>query len=126
MKVSRIKIKVFGSVQGVFFRYTTRKVAQRLGLDGYVKNLPDGTVYIEAEGSEDKLYELLEFSKKGQGPVFVHSSDYRRDGKEENKGINYELYDPIEKSIEKFKEGCLTNNWKELVKIFTSYVRMKK
>ena len=65
MKVSRIKIKVFGSVQGVFFRYTTRKVAQRLGLDGYVKNLPDGTVYIEAEGSEDKLYELLEFSKKG-------------------------------------------------------------
>jgi acylphosphatase len=50
MKVSRIKIKVFGYVQGVFFRYTTRKVARTLGLKGFVKNLPDGSVYIEAEG----------------------------------------------------------------------------
>ncbi|MFX1453506.1 MAG: acylphosphatase [Promethearchaeota archaeon] len=65
MKVSRIRIKVFGYVQGVFFRYTTRKVAQKLGLNGYVKNLPDGTVFIEAEGPENKLYELLEFSKQG-------------------------------------------------------------
>ena len=65
MKESRIKIYVFGLVQGVFFRYTTRKIARKLGLRGYVKNLPDGSVYIEAEGLEDKLYELLEFSKKG-------------------------------------------------------------
>ncbi|MFW9969227.1 MAG: acylphosphatase [Candidatus Odinarchaeota archaeon] len=65
MNVSRIRIKVFGYVQGVFFRYTTRKFAQRLGLTGYVKNLPDGTVYIEAEGPQEKLTELLEFSKKG-------------------------------------------------------------
>ena len=65
MKVSRIKIKVFGYVQGVFFRYSTRKIARKLELTGYVKNLPDGTVYIEAEGPEDKLYELLEFSKQG-------------------------------------------------------------
>ena len=65
MKVSKIKIKVFGYVQGVFFRSTTRKFARRLGLTGYVKNMPDGTVYIEAEGPQEKLIELLEFSKKG-------------------------------------------------------------
>ncbi|UCC19991.1 MAG: acylphosphatase [Promethearchaeota archaeon] len=65
MKISNIKIKVFGYVQGVFFRYTTRKVARRLGLVGFVKNLPDGTVYIEAEGPLEKLLELLEFSTKG-------------------------------------------------------------
>lgn len=65
MNISRIRIKVFGYVQGVFFRYTTRKFAQRLGLTGYVKNLPDGAVYIEAEGPQEKLMELLEFSKKG-------------------------------------------------------------
>ncbi len=65
MKDTRIKIKVYGYVQGVFFRYTTRKVARRLGLTGYVKNMPDGTVYIEAEGSKDKLLELLKFSKQG-------------------------------------------------------------
>ena len=69
MNESRIKIKVFGLVQGVFFRYTTRKVARKLGLNGYVKNMPDGTVYIEAEGPKDKLIELLEFSK--QGPKYA-------------------------------------------------------
>jgi acylphosphatase len=36
-----------------------------LGLTGYVKNLPNGSVYIEAEGSMDKLNKLLEFSKEG-------------------------------------------------------------
>ena len=65
MKDANIKIKVYGIVQGVFFRYTTRKVARRLGLTGYVKNIPDGSVYIEAEGSQDKLLELLDFSKQG-------------------------------------------------------------
>ena len=63
--MKRIIIKVYGFVQGVFFRYTTRKVARKLGLTGFVKNMPDGSVYIEAEGSEDKLLKLLEFAKKG-------------------------------------------------------------
>lgn len=65
MKESRLKIRVYGYVQGVFFRYTTRKIARKLGVTGYVKNMPDGSVYIEAEGPEEKLSELLEFSKKG-------------------------------------------------------------
>ncbi len=65
MKESRIIIKVYGLVQGVFFRYTTRKFAQKLNLSGYVKNMPDGSVLIEAEGPEDKLKELLKFSKVG-------------------------------------------------------------
>jgi acylphosphatase len=56
---------VYGLVQGVFFRYTTRKVARKLGITGLVKNMPDGSVYIEAEGQEDDLFELLEFAKKG-------------------------------------------------------------
>jgi len=63
--MKRIIIKVYGHVQGVFFRYTTRKFARRLGLTGYVKNMPDGSVYIEAEGSEEKIQQLLKFSKKG-------------------------------------------------------------
>ena len=51
MKVSRIKIKIWGYVQGVFFRYNTRKIARKLGLTGFVKNLPDGTVYITEPGA---------------------------------------------------------------------------
>jgi acylphosphatase len=76
MKISRIRIKVFGLVQGVFFRYTTRKVARNLGLTGYVKNLPDGTVFIDAEGPEDKIYELLEFSKHGPRSARVEKVEY--------------------------------------------------
>ena len=63
--MKRIIINVYGLVQGVFFRYTTRKVARKLGLTGIVKNMPDGSVFIEAEGPEDKLKELLRFAKKG-------------------------------------------------------------
>ncbi len=65
MKELRIIIKVSGIVQGVFFRYTTRKVARKLNLSGYVKNMPNGSVFIEAEGPEDKLKELLKFAKVG-------------------------------------------------------------
>jgi len=63
--MKRIIINVYGLVQGVFFRYTTRNVARKLDITGFVKNMPDGSVYIEAEGPEDKLLELLEFTKKG-------------------------------------------------------------
>ena len=71
-----IIIKVFGLVQGVFYRYTTRKVARSLGLTGFVKNMSDGSVYIEAEGPEDRLYELLEFSKKGPKYAEVKKVEY--------------------------------------------------
>ena len=73
--MKRIVIQVFGLVQGVFFRYNTRKIARNLGLTGIVKNLPDGSVYIEAEGSEDKLIELLKFCKKGPRSARVDNVD---------------------------------------------------
>ena len=91
-KESRIIINVFGLVQGVFFRYTTRKVARKLGLTGYVKNLPDGSVYIEAEGLEDKINELLEFSKKGPKNARVEDVKYEYLPPEHKyKGFDYEF-----------------------------------
>jgi acylphosphatase len=74
--MKRIIIHVYGLVQGVFFRYSSRKVARNLGLTGIVKNLPDGSVYIEAEGPEDKLIELLKFAKKGPKSAKVESIEY--------------------------------------------------
>lgn len=47
-----VSIQVYGKVQGVGFRYHTRKAAQRFGVNGFVKNQVDGTVYVEAEGEE--------------------------------------------------------------------------
>jgi len=50
----RIIIKVYGKVQGVFFRYTTRKIARNLGLTGTVRNMPDGSVFIEQKKVQNK------------------------------------------------------------------------
>jgi len=49
-----------GRVQGVGFRYTTRWIASRLPITGYVKNLPDGRVRLVAEGEPDQLQQLLD------------------------------------------------------------------
>ena len=63
--MERVRIVVRGLVQGVGFRYNTRAEASRLGLTGYVKNLPDGTVEIVAEGEAQPLRELAEWAKQG-------------------------------------------------------------
>ncbi|MFX0048733.1 MAG: acylphosphatase [Candidatus Hermodarchaeota archaeon] len=88
--MKRIIIRVFGTVQGVFFRYTTRKIARNLGLTGIVKNLPDGSVYIEAEGEDDELIELLKFAKKGPKSANVESIEYEyKEVKHKYKGFDY-------------------------------------
>lgn len=49
------KILITGQVQGVGFRWSALKEARNLGIKGFVKNLSDGSVYIEAEGYSDQL-----------------------------------------------------------------------
>ncbi len=61
----RVNIKVTGQVQGVFFRYSTKAEAERLGLTGFVRNEPDGSVKIVAEGEEEALQKLVEWCRKG-------------------------------------------------------------
>ena len=53
-----LHVCVTGSVQGVGFRWFVRERARRLGLTGWVRNLPDGTVEVAASGPEGQL-ELL-------------------------------------------------------------------
>lgn len=48
-----------GSVQGVGFRYTTQRFSRRYPVTGFVKNLPDGSVELVAEGEEAELREFL-------------------------------------------------------------------
>lgn len=56
---------VHGRVQGVFFRDSTRREAERLGLSGHAVNLPDGTVEVLAAGSADALAELERWLHRG-------------------------------------------------------------
>ncbi len=61
----RARVRVYGRVQGVFFRYNTRKKALELGLSGWVRNVPDGTVEILVEGPRDKVERLIDWARVG-------------------------------------------------------------
>jgi len=52
-------------VQGVGFRWWTRKTAERLGVTGSVRNMPDGTVEVRAAGTEQALRELEDRLRDG-------------------------------------------------------------
>jgi acylphosphatase len=67
------KIHVTGRVQGVGFRWSAASEARSRDIKGYVKNLPDGSVYIEAEGSREELNAFVEWCKTGPGHSFVKS-----------------------------------------------------
>lgn len=75
--MQRALIIVHGYVQGVFFRHNTKKQAIRLGLKGYTKNMPDGTVEIVVEGPEDKLNQLINFCENSPGASDVSKVDVK-------------------------------------------------
>lgn len=60
-----VNITVTGRVQNVGFRYSTFSMARSLGVKGFVKNLPNKYVYIEAEGPDNILSDFINWCKKG-------------------------------------------------------------
>lgn len=81
-EMAHLSAKVYGRVQGVFFRYFVQNTARNLGLKGYVRNLPSGdTVEIQADGSKQELEKLIEQLKTGPPgakveKVEINWSDY--------------------------------------------------
>jgi acylphosphatase len=71
-----IRVTVEGRVQGVGFRYTTRGVAQELGLAGWVRNLPNGAVEVWAQGSVDVVDQLQALLEHGPPGSFVKSVEF--------------------------------------------------
>lgn len=63
------RIQVIGRVQGVFFRASTKEKADALGVKGWVKNEPDGSVLIEAEADEEIMAKFEEWCR--QGPIMA-------------------------------------------------------
>ena len=89
--MQRVHIMVHGLVHGVFFRSNTRRVALDLGLKGYARNMPDGTVEVVAEGPEDRINELIEFCKKGSEAAQVDKVDVKFE-KAVNEFDDFEIY----------------------------------
>ncbi len=61
----RIRARITGRVQGVFFRMETQKMANARGVFGWVKNLPDGRVEAVIEGAEQDVNAAIEWCRKG-------------------------------------------------------------
>ena len=70
-----VNIKIFGEVQGVFFRHSARLKAREIGVTGFVKNEPDSTVYIEAEGDKKVLEQFLEWCRHGSESARVEKME---------------------------------------------------
>jgi acylphosphatase len=65
MTAARARFRVVGRVQGVFYRQSTADEAGRLGLSGSVRNLPDGSVEVVAEGGRDRVEALVAWCRRG-------------------------------------------------------------
>jgi acylphosphatase len=81
----RRRIVVDGLVQGVFFRDTIRRHAERRGVAGWVRNNPDGSVEAVFEGEEDEIERLGELCRDGPRGARVDSVDVLR---EEPEGLS--------------------------------------
>lgn len=67
----RYQIQVSGKVQGVYFRASTKEKAIALGLSGFVRNEPNGSVYIEAEGEAEPLKNFINWCHHGPSAARV-------------------------------------------------------
>ena len=73
MAQRRVHLRITGLVQGVSYRANTLELARRLGVTGWVRNLPSGEVESVAEGPPDALDRLIEWCKRGPGGARVDS-----------------------------------------------------
>jgi acylphosphatase len=71
----RAHVRISGQVQGVFFRDSTRQKAEELGLAGWVKNTPDGSVEAVFEGPSEKVREMLRWCEEGPRQASVENVD---------------------------------------------------
>lgn len=77
MSTKRVHVIVRGRVTGVYFRAATQREAKRLGVTGWVKNRPDGSVEILVEGEEEGLKDLIGWANRGPGAARVERVDVR-------------------------------------------------
>jgi len=69
----RVILRIEGRVQGVFFRASAQEEAGRLGLKGWVRNCPDGSVEVVAEGERKKIDDLVGWCHHGPPGAHVHN-----------------------------------------------------
>lgn len=76
--MNKIELQAYvkGKVQGVGFRWTVVDIAEKFELKGTVKNLPNGTVQIIAQGSKESLEAFIKEIEKNPGSAIIKSIDW--------------------------------------------------
>jgi acylphosphatase len=69
--VKRVRVRIHGRVQGVFFRAEARSRAESLGIAGWVRNAPDGGVEALLEGEPDRVDSMVEWCRRGPSGAHV-------------------------------------------------------
>lgn len=92
--MKHLTIKVYGKVQRVFFRASTKAVADQLGIKGIIRNHPDGYVYIEAEGDDFSMESFLEWCHEGPQHAKVEKVEQA-----EAELKNYRNFEVIKKNL---------------------------
>ena len=72
-RFSRVEATVSGEVQGVGYRYLVQSIARRLGVKGYVQNMPDGTVRVVAEAPEQVIEAFIKKLNIKEAPINVEN-----------------------------------------------------
>ncbi|MFH1312177.1 MAG: acylphosphatase [Candidatus Eisenbacteria bacterium] len=89
-EIVRVRVRVSGVVQGVGFRYFARKAGTSFGLAGSVKNLPDGSVEVVAQGEEQAVHGFLSELKVGPRYASIERVDIRWEKPENDfRGFDY-------------------------------------
>lgn len=87
--IERRKVHVTGHVQGVFFRASAKERAESLGLAGFARNEPDGSVLVVIEGEPDKLDQFIAWC--GEGPPDADVAAIKVDSEEPQRLGGFEV-----------------------------------
>jgi len=77
--MKRVRVKIYGKVQGVFFRANTQEKAKALGVKGWVKNNSEGTVSAIFEGEDEVVDQIVEWCKHGPEVAQVDKVEAREE-----------------------------------------------
>jgi acylphosphatase len=83
----RYTVRVSGRVQGVGFRYSAVNTAKRLQISGYIKNMPDGSVYLEIEGAPDNVRKMLAWCYQGPRTAWIDQVNEYKEPPKDYKGF---------------------------------------
>ena len=86
------QVMFYGKVQGVFFRANTERKAGEMGINGYVRNMPDGSVEAVFEGNEEKVKTIINCCSKNIRAARVTHVDVKYENAEFFNGFEIRYY----------------------------------